>query len=60
MSRRPAGSWREHVERQARRHLHVAHLAIFRGDELLALEALALAADDLIALAAITAGGRPW
>lgn len=53
--RRPV-SYLEHLERTASRRLHVAHVALRAGDVVLALEALQLAAADLLGVAAIRWG----
>lgn len=56
MRRRPAPTWTEHLERDARRHLHIAHIVLRAGDALCALEALDIAARSLLGLAALRAG----
>lgn len=58
MRRRRLPTWSEHLERDARRHLHIAHIAVRAGDPVCALEALAVACGSLMGLAALQAGAR--
>jgi len=55
MSRRRSATWLDHLERQVRRNLHVAHLMIRDGDNVAALAALHVALEHLEQLARIKA-----
>lgn len=56
MRRRRPITWQEHLSRDARRHLHIAHLMIRAGETVVALEALAIACDALTRVASLRAG----
>jgi hypothetical protein len=55
--RRPhSASWFEHLDRQARRYLHIARYALHAGDQVLALGSLAIAVEQLETIGRVKAG----